>query len=64
MYKGYAEDSLDIVPISATDQIPVIDVGPLFENASLDVQVEIAKNIRTACENIGFFYVKVIRTKK
>lgn len=37
--------------------IPVIDLGPSY-SASIEARKTVADQIRTACRDIGFFYVR------
>ena len=38
-------------------QIPIIDLGPMF-NDDPDAQQRLAIEVRAACSNVGFFYVR------
>lgn len=57
-YGPVFRDVLNTPPRDCTpEEIPIIDLSALHSNSILDRQ-ELANEIRTACTNTGFFYVK------
>ena len=41
--------------IASKDEIPILDVQSIASNDDISL---LAKNVREACQNMGFFYVK------
>jgi isopenicillin N synthase-like dioxygenase len=46
-----------VVPLATPEQLPIIDISPLYDNSDQQQQAAVAAAIRTACLNTGFFYV-------
>lgn len=45
------------VPLATPEQLPIIDVTPLYDNSNAQQQEAVAAAMRTACLDTGFFYV-------
>ncbi|MBE77139.1 MAG: 2OG-Fe(II) oxygenase [Candidatus Marinimicrobia bacterium] len=43
---------------SNLDEIPIIDIEPLINNANSSILKKTGQKIRDACKNFGFFYIK------
>ena len=43
---------------SNLDEIPIIDIEPLIDNANSNILKKTGQRIRHACKNFGFFYIK------
>jgi hypothetical protein len=57
-YGPVFRDVLDTPPRDCTaDEIPIIDLSPLYSSELKD-RVELAKVIKNAAVNTGFFYIK------
>lgn len=51
-----------VVPVATREQLPIIDISPLYDNTCpTEQQAAVAAAIRTACLDTGFFYVKGAR---
>jgi isopenicillin N synthase-like dioxygenase len=46
-----------VVPLATPEQLPIIDISPLYDNHSSPQKAAVAAAIRSACLNTGFFYV-------
>jgi isopenicillin N synthase-like dioxygenase len=46
-----------VVPLATREQLPIIDISPLYNNDNPQQQAAVAATIRSACLNTGFFYV-------
>lgn len=46
-----------VVPLATAEQVPIIDISPLYEASDPQQQAAVAAAIRSACLNTGFFYV-------
>jgi hypothetical protein len=46
-----------VVPLATQEQLPIIDITPLYDNDNPEQQAAVAAAIRIACLNTGFFYV-------
>ena len=57
-YGPVFRDVLSTPPRECTaDEIPIIDLSPLY-SAKLEDRQELAKTVRSAAVNTGFFYIK------
>jgi hypothetical protein len=57
-YGPVFRDVLNIPPRDCTaEEIPIIDLSPLY-SSKLEDRMELAKEIRAAAVNTGFFYIK------
>lgn len=57
-YGPVFRDVLNAPPRDCTpEEIPIIDLSPLY-SSKLEVRKELAKEIRAAAVNTGFFYIK------
>lgn len=52
-----------VVPVATPEQLPIIDISPLYEDDPQQ-QAAVAAAIRSACLNTGFFYVAGERLPK
>ena len=50
--------SITLKKKSNLDEIPIIDIEPLINNANSNILKELGQKIRDACKNFGFFYIK------
>ena len=48
--------SITLKKKSNLDEIPIIDIEPLIDNANSNILKQTGQKIRDACKNIGFFY--------
>jgi len=46
-----------VVPLATPEQLPIIDITPLYKDSDLQQKAAVAAAIRNACLNTGFFYV-------
>lgn len=53
-----------VVPVATPEQLPIIDISPLYEDDNAQQQAAVAAAIRSACLNTGFFYVAGERLPK
>lgn len=46
-----------VVPLATPEQLPVIDISPLYDSHTSPQKAAVAAAIRSACLHTGFFYV-------